>query len=293
MKHILYVIGSLIWMGTCMAANNPDDFELFQSVRQNQPQVTSLSFCNRPQLSSLDPLKYFPNLRGLRIQHCRNVKHLIPILGTLKELHTLHLSSSGHVDDGIIQDISPLSGLHNLTFLSLNAWGRQVNSIKPIMKLPIKRLSLCRQHSIQDLDLLHHFTHIERLNLSQVFYDADRTTPYPSLDFLKYMKELTHLSLSACFMIDDLSPVWTCRKLQSLILSAIDEGDCKWNLNGIENLINIEDLGLGNLHYYRELSYLKGLKKIKKLQIYSDGTEKLALIKKFVGSNVMVGNEIV
>ena len=104
MKHILYVIGSLIWMGTCMAANTPDDFELFQSVRQNQPQITSLSFCNRPQLTSLDPLKYFPNLRSLRIDRCQNVRHLIPTVSFLAAgLSSLSIPFSSVVDlDGML-----------------------------------------------------------------------------------------------------------------------------------------------------------------------------------------------
>ena len=291
MKHILYVIGSLIWMGTCMAANNPDDFELFQSVRQNQPQVTSLSFCNRPQLSSLDPLKYFPNLRGLRIQHCRNVKHLIPIIGTLTGLQKLYLEDNENYTYGMKQDISPFGELSNLKTLSLVGMWSQLKSIKPIVNLPIERLNLCGQHSIEDLDTLNQMTKMQRLNLAKVFFDDERTMPYPPLDFLNHMPDLTNLCLATCFMIEDLSPVWKCAKLVSLDLAGIDGRACKWNLNGIEKLINIEELILGDLHYYRDLSCLQELRKLKTLQVNCNNNEELERIHSVIGASVIVNDE--
>lgn len=287
MKNILYAIGSLLWIGTCMAS---DDFELFQSVRQNQPQVTSLSFQGKPQLTSLAPLKYFPNLKALRIQNCRNVKHLIPIIGTLTGLQKLYLEGNENYVYGMKQDISHLCRLHNLKTLSIIGESSQLQLIKPIVNLPIERLNLHSQYSIEDLELLQHMTKLQRLNLSQVFYDDERI--YPSLFFLQSMKELTHLNLAACFMIEDLSPVWNCQELKSLILNGMDDRECKWSLNGIENLINIEELSLGDIYLCRELSYLKRFKRLKKLQVNCDLRKELEIIKSFTGSNVIVGDEV-
>lgn len=263
-------------MGTCMAANTPDDFELFQSVRQNQPQITSLSFCNRPQLTSLDPLKYFPNLRSLRIDRCQNVRHLIPTVSFLAAgLSSLSIPFSSVVD------LDGMQNLKELEVFNVCGYDSQIQSVKHLIGLPLRYLNLGGKSQVRDLEYIQLFPRLERLNLSGVFFNENIN--YPPLTILSSLNCLTHLDLSIGPMINDLSPVFKINTLESLILTGMQKKTA-----GIENLKNIEYLALGMLCNNLDPSCFSKFSKLKKIQASPYSEEKLAMLKKHLDPQVEI-----
>lgn len=252
MKNILYAIGSLLWIGTCMAASNPDDFELFQSVRQNQPHVTSLSFCDRPQLTSLDHLKYFPKLRSLRIESCTNIRHLIPTIGALTALYKLYWWPS------LETDLSSLSRLTTLKELSIPC--NSFKKIKSFTKLDLEVLNLSASTAIEDLEEIGSFNELKKLKLyNSLHFGSDNI----DIGFLRRNKKLTYLDIGLSDAISDLSPVYTLDQLTTLILGPMEYGSA--SLDGIQNLKRLENLNAGWLVRKEDLERMKDLPKLRKL----------------------------
>lgn len=260
MKYILYIIGSFLWMGTCTAS---DDFDLFQSARQHQPHVTSLTFRGRPQLTSLDQLKYFPKLQSLRIVRCNNIQHLIPTVGLLATgLKKLTLPAANVVD------LKDLGSLKELEILDVSNFKENIHSLETLIDLPIKYLNLSGRSQLKDFECIQHMSHLERLGLGGVF-SSENVSP-PRLDFLRPLKGLTHLDLANGCMIEDIYPISTLTSLRSLNLNMVSAYKCNrsQSLAVISKLNNLEYLALGRLFYPGNLSYLSSLPKLKKLQAY-------------------------
>jgi hypothetical protein len=228
MKPILYVIGSFFWMEISMAANNSDDFELFQSARQNQPHITSLSFHNRDQLTSLDPLKYFPNLKSLWIVLCPNIRHLIPTVGALTALHTLYWLPSSQTD------LSSLSKLTTLKELSVPC--SPFNRIKPFINLNLEVLNLSACSFIEDLEEIGSFNELKKLKLNNSLHFGPDNI---DIGFLRKNKKLTYLDIGLSDAICDLSPVYTLDQLTTLILGPMEY---RASSDGIQNLKQLESL---------------------------------------------------
>lgn len=283
MKNIMYIIGILLCLVTCKAANIPDDFRLFQSVRQNQLQVTSLFFHRRPQLTSLDQLKYFPNLKSLRIAMCFDVRHLIQTISHLAP--GLQLLSLRLVN---FTDLSGLQNLKELEILDMPHFMEDLQPMEKLIDLPIKYLNLSGRSQLKGLEYIQHLSRLERLGLQRVFYNENMN--YPSLDFLSPLKRLTHLNLSNGCMIEDISPLANLSSLQSLNLGGVSPFKCtrEQSLAVVSKLKNLEYLALGMMYYSQDLSYLSNFPKLKELQANPSCDREMSRLRGYLPSRVEI-----
>ncbi|MBD1838778.1 leucine-rich repeat domain-containing protein [Coleofasciculus sp. FACHB-501] len=172
-----------------------------------------------------------------------------------------------------ITELSPLSGLINLTQLSLT--GNKITELSPLLGLTnLTRLNLTGTQ-INDLSSLSRLTNLTQLNLSnnqitnwsplseltnltRLFLCSNQIT---DLSPLSGLTNLAGLNLSSN-QITDLSPLSGLTNLTQLILSSNQITD----LSPVSGLINLTQLYLGN-NQITDLSPLSGLTNLTQLYL--------------------------
>lgn len=178
-------------------------------------------------LVSFQKYNVLKKLRKLRVWDSKSFASLEP-LENLKELESLNLESF------YVNDIMPLSHLHNLKELSFfNYW-----------------------HSIKNICALKKLEKLESLLLS-FFGDLTDIEPIGHLTSLKSLR-LHHFN-----KVDDISPLKNLKKLNKLELNGLNIN----NITPLSHLENLEKLELSSVGEFTSLAPLRGLKNLKILTL--------------------------
>ena len=245
-------------------------------------------------LTSLEGLEGATSLTELHLYGAMNLTDLTP-LQNLTKLQILNLTSNGSSGDILMEDLSVLSGLTNLTELDLQVAGledlsgienltkltslrlyqsggydtavlKDISALKNLTKLT--ELQLYLSADVEDLSPIAGLTELQRLQLYGDFY-------YTDVSFLQNLTELRELYINANYQsqLKDLTALQNLTKLQVLNLTACGLE----SLKGLENLTALTDIrisgdaGIGCT--YTDVEPLRNLTKLKSLYLPSRGYE--------------------
>lgn len=243
-------------------------------------------------LASLKGLEGVTSLTELNLYGSMNLTDLTP-LQNLTKLQKLNLTANGNSGDIVLEDLSVLSGLTNLTELDLrvvglenlsgvenltkltrlrlyqnggydNATLKDISALKNLTKLT--ELQLYLSADIQDLSPVAGLTDLQRLQLYGDFYCED-------ISFLKDLTQMRELYINSNYQsqLKDLTALQNLTKLQTLNLTACGLE----SLKGLENLTALTeirisgDAGIGCT--YTDVEPLRNLTKLKSLYLPARG----------------------
>lgn len=172
---------------------------------------------------NLSALKWFPNLRSLRLgrQVVGSVKDLLPLV------HLESINLQGTFFSGVLDDLKPMASLKNLTISYTSIHGG-------------------------DLKILQYMTGLEKLSL-------DYFPIHSPLNLLQHLKDLKYLRIRMCGIPGNLADLEPLTKLEELILQEI--GGPLHGLRKMKKLKRLSlkskvDGYLSDLRDLNELSYL-------------------------------------
>ena len=230
------------------------------------------------------------NLTDLQYIHLDCVPDSYAPLAELKNLQYLSLWNpiSGQVDyEYPLSDISPLSGLTELTYLNIPIGDvEDLNSLSGLTKLT-DLLLYGNAHTWEDISFLRPLTNLQRLALdNQVFQLQDLSDlsgltelrelslnleGMGSLDGLEYLTQLQELQLSADFAAGaepDLAPLSGLTALTTLRLYL--PYDVSVSLGPLGALTQLRDLQFEGGVRNNDLSPLGGLTSLQSVRVHSD-----------------------
>ena len=230
------------------------------------------------------------NLTDLQYIHLDCVPDSYAPLAELKNLQYLSLWNpiSGQVDyEYPLSDISPLSGLTELTYLNIPIGDvEDLNSLSGLTKLT-DLLLYGNAHTWKDISFLRPLTNLQRLALdNQVFHLQDLSDlsgltelrelslnleGMGSLDGLEYLTQLQELQLSADFAAGaeaDLAPLSGLTALTTLRLYL--PYDVSVSLGPLGSLTQLWDLQFEGGVQNNDLSPLGGLTSLQSVRVHSD-----------------------
>ena len=230
------------------------------------------------------------NLTDLQYIHLDCVPDSYAPLAELKNLQYLSLWNpiSGQGDyEYPLSDISPLSGLTELTYLNIPIGDvEDLNSLSGLTKLT-DLLLYGNAHTWEDISFLRPLANLQRLALDnqelhlQDLSDLSGLTELRelslnlegmgSLDGLEYLTQLQELQLSASFAegtAPDLSPLSGLTQLHTLFLSL--PYDTPVSLVPLESLTQLQSLDFTGTIRNNDLSPLGNLTSLQSLQIRGD-----------------------
>ena len=291
-------IETLEGMETLSASNAPVLFRLdlqWNRVSDISPlgsltQLTELNLSgNRNYPPDLAPIAGMTELRIFSITP-NNFTDLGPLanLTNLQEL-SLRGSVDGDGSHGILEDLSPLSGLTSLTFLDLSSNSRLAD-LSPISGLTnLQTLHLKRMKSLRDLRPLGGLINLRELDLWQTEW-IDNAAGLETLVNLRKLvlygiyvsdlsgiaglQELTHLEIVNT-AIDNVDFVANLTRLETLQFATChDPEECTYqpghitDISGITSLVNLVYLSIFN-QPITDVTPLAGLTNLQRLQLYS------------------------
>ena len=230
------------------------------------------------------------NLTDLQYIHLDCVPDSYAPLAELKNLQYLSLWNpiSGQVDyEYPLSDISPLSGLTELTYLNIPIGDvEDLNSLSGLTKLT-DLLLYGNAHTWEDISFLRPLTNLQRLALdNQVLHLQDLSDlsgltelrelslnleDMGSLDGLEYLTQLQELQLSADFAAGaepDLAPLSGLTALTTLRLHL--PYDVSVSLGPLGALTQLRDLQFAGGVQNNDLSPLGGLTSLQSVRVHSD-----------------------
>ena len=257
---------------TAIDANTPvhiPDVNLHAKMAEtlNKPKNETLKAGDLLELISLSaPNANIQNLSGLEYAH--NLIYL--------DLGEEYISGEGWVNSSTVSDLSPLSGLTNLTSLkldsnnisdvsalselvyltSLNLNGNNISDITPLSGLTNLTLLKLSSNNISDVSALSELVYLTLLNLS--------SNTISDITALSALRNLTWLNLSSN-TISDITPLSGSTNLTSLHLWENTISDIA-PLSGLKNL-NTLNLDFNNIS---DITPLSELTQLTRLRIHSN-----------------------
>ncbi|MBN2182494.1 MAG: leucine-rich repeat domain-containing protein [Sedimentisphaerales bacterium] len=202
---------------------------------------------NISNISDLTGLEYAANLDELSLHNNFQISDLSPLSG-LTNLTTLYLYGNN------ISDLSPLSGLTNLVTLYL--YGNQISDVSALSELTNLVYLDLWGNQISDVSALSGLTNLELLNLCH--------NKIGDIWALSGMTDLIWLDIHSN-NIDDLSPLSGLTNLELLDLDANHISD----LSALAGLTNLEWLDLDE-NLISDLSALSGLTNMVEIDIHAN-----------------------
>jgi hypothetical protein len=230
--------------------------------------ITKMDLSDDQELTNIDFIRFFPNLRELNLSYCWNLGDNYAAVSRLPMLEELNLYNIG------LTEVKHIKPLVHLTSLALTCPDIK-KAMKFIVKLPnLKKLDIAGGN-IMGLEKISQLTSLESLRLRGVFNDDgndDEEFVYPSLDFLTplinlrkldlasndyifyikpvvHLPKLTHLDLSGCKSIKDLCLLKHLKSLTHLDLRYINPGHIQRFNNEVfskKELLNLKELILSS-----------------------------------------------
>lgn len=261
---ILKIIFSLYICTKFIFAAEQDDYHMFKRTTSLNYTVHTLKIKGRSDLTSLAPLRYFPNLTHLHIEACFNIRNLSQGIGYVSPSITkLSLVGLGLINAKAIAALSSLQSLNLESNLSLT-------SISGLERLPeLKQLNLTNCSSIKNFPILGELKKLEKLSLASISSNG-HGRPFPSSThfFSELGESLEYLDINACTAIRDLSVIRELKRLKYLGVSGNDYL-CASNFSHIQSLGELEYLSLGQLFPISFYYFLKNMPKLKEVKCFS------------------------
>jgi Leucine-rich repeat (LRR) protein len=231
-----------------------DSFENFQ----NFPEIQILDFYENENIFDLSFLSFCKNIQHLYIKHWKNIKDVNPVFN-LKNLKELELG----IDFKVVQISPDISECPELITLKLNK-SSNLKDLSFLIKFPnLISLDLFSSKNIKDFSPLSDLKDLKNLDLTG--------TKIKSLSPLKSLHQLTHLNISDCESVIDITDLKYLTSLKELSFSLelfLGESgvEIEFDWSAFEYLQNLEKLVLEN-HLFEDISFLEKLENIKQLEL--------------------------
>ena len=243
---------------------SPSLEELDLSFAANMTELTQLEIHNYSQdtvfVTDLTPLAGLTRLQILSIP--AEVKSLAPLAG-LTELRSLNLyTRNGNSSYYPLTDISALSGMTKLA--SLNIGLGDVKDLSPISGLAnLTELYLYGNFDCPDLQFLSGLTKLRTLQITP--YNGEGAATLSSLKGLENLTELRELSIYGTGNLTDVEPLANLTKLTQLRLPQQSNSEVL-DLGGLSGLTKLQDLQINSS--VASLEPLRSLTDLRSLQIW-------------------------
>ena len=231
---------------TGLTPENVDDYK--KTIKENGLKNITILNVNNSKLKKYRDAGLFENVRALAMSEYDKVQHQFPSSYKNSE------PSSQNPKD-FLTDLSPLSGLKNLTSLDL-VQCEHVTDLSPLStskNLVFLALGNCNDQT--------NFAPLGNIDgLRQLFLaNSEKLT---NLSTLANLKQLKQLHVANCYSIKDISPLSNLRNLDTLTLNTSEKID----VSPLSKLTNLTFLFL-NGNEFTGLSTLTSLKKLKSFDL--------------------------
>ena len=174
--------------------------------------ITVMDLSNERELTNIEFLVYFQNLRELNLEYCNMLKDSYHSVSGLTNLRKINLR------DVKLTTTIHLRPLVNLTSLNLSA-NPDLTTVRDIITLTkLKKLDLGGNSELTDLERLAQLTSLRNLSLNGIFNNDNIS--YPSLDFIAALTNLRKLNLGSNDWLFYIKPLVGLSHLTHLDLSA-------------------------------------------------------------------------
>ena len=279
--------------------------------------LENMEFRTNLKIESIEDIKWFINLKKLRIQG--DVEGNLENLSDLKNLESINFDNT--LITGDISLISDLSRLRFLSLMNTNIFGN-TKDLKNLKEIELLLLDNTKMEG--DISELVSLEYLKYIYLNDTFINGeldslakldnikalslDQTSVKGDIIKLSELKNLENISLWNTSVIGDISVFSDLSKLNSIFLNSkyisgdleklsglknlkwlyLDKTSVSGNIKYLRDLIFLEEVGLDKTSVFGDISNLKKLNKLEYLGI--DNTDCYGKLELYNGEIIKVSN---